>query len=140
MKLICRTWVEEPKTPSVCLPQGRKADPGASARKERRSAFFVRPAEGRLLHDTTDKAWEKPMSIHAAAEVKGNPPQSLKRRHRSQGAGSAPAKESTDFQGLQYPGFEQYGRASNSSPPNVSGEQKRSGRWHGSLQKVRRRH
>lgn len=97
-----------------------------SKKGEEECFFCACPTKGRLLHDTTDKGWEKPVSIRAAAEVKGNPSHSLKCKHRSQGTCSVAAKESTvarntDFQGVHYLGFEQHGRTSNSYPPNLSG-------------------
>lgn len=97
--------------------KGKGSRPRCLSKKGREKSFCMCPTEGRLLRDTTDEGWEKPVSICAAAEVKGNPSHSHKFRHRSQGARSAPAKESTvathiDFQGL-------HGRASNSFPPTL---------------------
>ena len=109
-------------------------------------SFSVCPTKGRWLHDTTDKGWEQPTSTHTA-ELKGNPSHSLKFRHRSQGAHSAPAKESTvathgDSQGLQQPGFGTAEHPTATLRPSQGGrwgEERRPGRRCGSLQ-VRGRH
>lgn len=73
MKPICRMWVEERQIPSACLRQGRKAEPGPRRAGKGGELVCVHPTEGRSLRDSTDKGGEKPISTHAAAELRETP-------------------------------------------------------------------